>query len=178
MCIPCGWFMLMTRRDKHNIVEQSSFNKKNFLNKNKNKTSFLLNHFGFSCCGFFFFFFPQKLKLHSICFPEPQPWAYSRFVQSTSRAPQNPPPAMPSIHVITGRRENWLIPNLVLYEGFVPPGRSACVHTDRELEYWLGPKEENVLIVIKRKTYSSKQYSFLRFFSSTIYTYVRMCVNQ
>lgn len=177
MCIPCGWFMLMKRRDKHNIVEQSSFNKKFFLNKNKNKTSFLLNHFGFSCCGFFFFS-PQKLKLHSICFPEPQPWAYSRFVQSTSRAPQNPPPAMPSIHVITGRRENWLIPNLVLYEGFVPPGRSACVHTDRELEYWLGPKEENVLIVIKRKTYSSKQYSFLRFFSSTIYTYVRMCVNQ
>lgn len=26
----------MKRRDKHNIVEQSSFNKKFFLNKNKN----------------------------------------------------------------------------------------------------------------------------------------------
>lgn len=145
-------------------------------NKNTNKTSFLLNHFRFS--GYGFFFFPQMLKLHSICFPEPQPRAYRRFVQSTPRAPQNPPPAMPSIHVITGRRENWLIPNLVLYEGFVPLGRSACVHTDRELEYWLGPEEENVLIVIKRKTYSSKQYFFLRFFSSTSYTYVRMCVNQ
>lgn len=134
--------------------------------KIKNKTSFLLNHFRFSC---YVFFSPQKLKRHSICFPEPQPWAYSRFVQSTPWAPQNPPPAMPPVHVITGRRENWLIPNLVLYEGFVPPGRSACVHTDRELEYWSGPKEENVLIVIKRKTYSSKQYFFWVFFIHQLY---------
>lgn len=99
--------------------------------------TFLLSHFRLRFWGFFFFSPRSYLKL-KISF-QSQPRAPGGFVQSTPSAPQILPLRMSVLRVITGRRENWLIPNSVLYGCSVPPERSACGHTDTGLEHWLSP---------------------------------------
>lgn len=73
----------------------------------------------------------MKTKLN--LFPQSQPRAYGRFAQSIPISSWILHLLMPVVHAITGRTDDWLIPDWVLYECFVPPERSACEHTDMVL---------------------------------------------